>query len=87
MERKKGKGKSRKRERESEVRKGWGRLIYSKKLWCGKVLVRRDGESEEGRNHFGRKEQEAERQRGVDERNKQKHLSSSTVLRLIYGRS
>jgi len=80
MERKKGKGKSRKKERESKFREGRGRLIYSKKLWCGKVLVRRDGESEEekerGRNHFGRKSR-AERQRGVDERNKQKQLSSS----------
>lgn len=86
MERKKGKRKSRKRERESKVREGWGRLIYSKKLWCGKVLVRRDGESEEekdGTTSAGRAR--AERQRGVDERNKQKQLSSSIGSAPFYG--
>ena len=89
MERKKGKGKSRGKERESKVREGWGRLIYSKKLWCGKVLVRRDGESEEekerGRSHFGRKSKKQRGQRGVDERNKQKQLSSSIGSAPFYG--
>lgn len=61
MERKKERGRVRKKREGIESREGWGRLIYSKKLWMG----RRDGESEEGtRTEPLRQERAEQRGRG-----------------------
>jgi hypothetical protein len=88
MERKKGKGRvGKKRENRKPGRDGGALFIPRsfgvERFWFGATVRAKKRRNEDGTTSAGRAKQRG--QRGVDERNKQKQLSSSIGSALFYG--